>query len=258
RRRVTPTPRPARRTAGEPGRDRGRGRGTAPLRLARSPRDVQIRDGAGGGRGGDDPGRCAGHHLLGGIQPGPRLCRRLGDTRPRTRQLAPHRVRTRHPLLPRRRTGAHGRPARAAFVAPPLPAAPTGRPRRGAALGPRRRSRPPWPHRAARHPGASGAAALVPASGETAYACTALAYLSTSGQRNRESFSGARTTGRATSSIGANSATWRRLILRRRAFPDAGTNSSLSLEGGLRLQCVGHRVGLEAYERLARLAEGRH
>jgi hypothetical protein len=33
---------------------------------------------------------------------------------------------------------------------------------------------------------------------------------------------------------------------------------ALSLEGWLRLQCVGHGVGLEAYERLARLAEGRH
>ena len=63
------------------------------------------------------------------------LCRRLGDTRPRTRQLAPHRVRARHPLLPRRRAGADGRPARAAFVAPPLPAAPTGRPRPRSCIG---------------------------------------------------------------------------------------------------------------------------
>ena len=69
---------------------------------------------AGRARRRDDPGRRAGHHQLGVGQPGRRL--RYAD--PETLDIdrdrrPPPRVRPRHPLLPRRAAGAHGRAARA-------------------------------------------------------------------------------------------------------------------------------------------------
>ena len=70
RRRAASTSRAARCAARRPEPDPGGGRGAPPLRRARSALDVPLRGRADRDRRRDDPGRRAGHHLLGGREPG--------------------------------------------------------------------------------------------------------------------------------------------------------------------------------------------